>query len=106
MGQPLSPDLSRFTSNPGRSRFGARAIPIDLLHAPSPRKPSRRATPEQWQNWRIASAASAISSKGAQRLQALRQAINEEAGSDRQLIVCADATFTNSTVLKTQPGPY
>ena len=88
---------------PGAAASGARAIPIDLLHTPSPRKPSPRATPEQWQNWRTASAASAISSKGSQRIQALRRAIDEEAGSDRQLIVCADATFTNRTVLRTLP---
>ena len=87
----------------GATASGARAIPVDLVHAPSPRKPSRRATAEQWQAWRAASANSAISAKGAQRIQALRQLINEEAGRERQLLVCADATFTNSTVLKALP---
>jgi len=43
------------------SASAARAIPIDLQHAPSPRKPSRRADAQQWQNWRSASAASRIS---------------------------------------------
>jgi hypothetical protein len=47
----------------------ARAIPVDLLHAPSPRKPPRRADPAgpEWQSWRAASAASAISRRGAER---------------------------------------
>jgi hypothetical protein len=84
----------------------ARAIPVDLLHAPSPRKPSRRANPTgpEWQSWRAASAASAISRRGAQRLTHLRHAIDQFAGgATRPLLVCADATFTNRTVLQDLP---
>lgn len=33
----------------------ARAIPVDLQHAPSPRKPSKKAKPEAWELWRNAS---------------------------------------------------
>ncbi|HEY1468947.1 MAG TPA: transposase [Candidatus Acidoferrum sp.] len=84
----------------------ARAIPVDLQHAPSPRKPSRRADPAgpEWQSWRAAAAASAISRRGAERLRHLRQAIDQFAdGSSRALLVCADATFTNRTVLRDLP---
>jgi hypothetical protein len=84
----------------------ARAIPVDLLHAPSPRKPSRRADPvgPEWQSWRAASAASAISRRGAERLTHLRQAIDQTPGGTRRsLLVCADATFTNRTVLRALP---
>jgi hypothetical protein len=49
------------------------------------------------------SAASAISTIGAQRIQALRQLVDQEAGPERELRVCADATFTNRTVLKALP---
>lgn len=84
----------------------ARAIPVDLLHAPSPRKPSRRLDPAgpEWQSWRAASAASAISRRGAERLAHLREAIDQFAdGAARPLLVCADATFTNRTVLRDLP---
>jgi DDE superfamily endonuclease len=82
----------------------ARAIPIDLEHAPSPRKPSRRADAQQWHNWRMASAASIISRRGVERLTHLRHAIDEFAGGAcRSLLVCADATFTNRTVLRDLP---
>jgi hypothetical protein len=75
-----------------------------LQHAPSPRKPSRRADAQQWQNWRLASAASTISRRGAERLTHLRQAIDQNAGgASRSLLVCADATFTNRTVLRDLP---
>jgi hypothetical protein len=92
--------------HPGAPASAARAIPVDLQHAPSPRKPSRRADPAgpEWQSWRAASAASAISRRGAERLRHLRQAIDQFAdGASRALLVCADATFTNRTVLRDLP---
>ncbi len=89
---------------PAASASAARAIPIDLQHAPSPRKPSRRADAQQWENWRRASAASAISRRGVERLIHLRQTIDQSiAGPSRSLVVCADATFTNRTVLRALP---
>ncbi len=86
------------------SASAARAIPVDLLHAPSPRKPNRRALPQQWQDWHEASRRANISALGVHRLQALRQRLDEQPGAaDRTLLVCADATFTNHTVLKDLP---
>ena len=90
--------------DPAAFASAARAIPIDLQHAPSPRKPSRRADAQQWQNWRLASAASTISRRGAERLTHLRHAIDQSTdGVSRSLLVCADATFTNGTVLRDLP---
>src|SRR5882724_10020893 len=54
--------------------------------------------------WRALSAAATISRRGAERLTHLRQAIDEFAGgATRPLLVCADATFTNRTVLRDLP---
>ena len=90
--------------HPAAPASSARAIPVDLQHAPSPRKPSRRADAQQWQSWRALSAAATISRRGAERLTHLRQAIDEFAGgATRALLVCADATFTNRTVLRDLP---
>ena len=92
--------------DPGAVIGAARAIPVDLLHAPSPRKPSRRADPAgpEWQSWRAASAASAISRRGTERLLHLRNTIDQFSGDrGRALLVCADATFTNRTVLRDLP---
>jgi hypothetical protein len=41
--------------HPAGPASAARAIPIDVQHAPSLRKPSRRTDAQQWQNWRLAS---------------------------------------------------
>lgn len=92
--------------HPAAAVSAARAIPVDLQHAPSPRKPSRRADPAgpEWQSWRAASAASAISRRGAERLAHLRETLDQcPGGAGRPLLVCADATFTNRTVLRDLP---
>jgi hypothetical protein len=90
--------------HPAAPASSARAIPVDLRHAPSPRKPSRRADVQQWQSWRALSAAATISRRGAERLTPLRHAIDQvPGGAARPLLVCADATFTNRTVLRDLP---
>lgn len=82
----------------------ARAIPVDLEHAPSPRKPSRRADARPGQDWRSAAAASPSSRLGAERLAHLRQVVDQSVGGiSRSLLACADATFTNRTVLRDLP---
>jgi hypothetical protein len=89
---------------PGAAIGPARAIPVDLLHSPSPRKPSRRADPAERAAWRAASTASAISRRGAERIVALRHCLDElPSGRQRTLLVCADGSFTNRTVFKDLP---
>jgi len=90
--------------HPDQNVSAARAIPIDLQHAPSPRKPSKRAPEEVWQAWRTASASCTVSSLGAQRIAALRAALDAHPGGPgRSLLICVDATFTCRTVLKDLP---
>lgn len=90
--------------HPDQDVSAARAIPVDLQHAPSPRKPTKRAPEEVWQAWRTASAASTVSSLGAQRIAALRAALDAHPGGPgRALLICVDATFTCRAVLKELP---
>lgn len=86
----------------------ARGIPVDLQHAPTPRKPKRGADANKYQTalekWKQQRSAAAISRLGAHRLHALREALDQQpGGAQRLLVVCADATFTNHTVLKDLP---
>lgn len=91
-------------AHPDQTASPARAIPVDLQHAPSPRKPSKRAPEQVWQAWRTASALSTVSSLGAQRIAALRLALDAHPGGERRrLLVCADATFTCRAVFKDLP---
>lgn len=90
--------------HPDRDVSAARAIPVDLQHAPSPRKPSKRAPEQAWQAWRAASASSTVSALGARRIAALRAALDAHpADAARSLLVCVDATFTCRAVLKDLP---
>lgn len=86
---------------PGPAR--ARAIPIDMLHCPSPRKPRRHAPEVQWQQYRRDAQASRLSLRGAERVVALRSALDTDGHSGRQLVVSADGSFTNETMLQTFP---
>jgi hypothetical protein len=91
-------------AHPEQTVSPARAIPVDLQHAPSPRKPSKRAPEEVWKSWRAAAALSTVSSLGAQRIAALRSSVDASpGGKQRQLLVCADATFTCRAVFKGLP---
>ena len=91
-------------ADPAATVSAARAVPVDLLHAPSARKPGPKAPPEQWRAWKDASAAAALTQRGAERMLALRQALDQQpGGADRTLLFCADASFTNRTVLQQLP---
>lgn len=87
----------------GAGATRARAIPIDLTACPSPRKPRKDAPAEQWSQYRDQLQASRISTRGAERIGALRTAIDGDGQHGRQLIVAVDASYTNSTVLRALP---
>jgi hypothetical protein len=82
----------------------ARAIPVDLQHAPSPRKPSKKAPQAVWDCWRADSALATVSALGAKRIIALRRDLDAHPGGmARRLIVCVDGTFTCRTVFRDLP---
>jgi hypothetical protein len=81
----------------------ARAIPIDLLHCPSPRKPRKKAPEEQWAQYRREAEASRISVRGAERVAHLRAALDRDGQSKRSLVIAADGSFTNSAMLRNLP---
>lgn len=87
----------------GEGPCGARMVPVDLTHCPSPRKPGKRATEEQWAEWKELSRQARISIEGARRMGALRQALDDKGMSGRPLVMTADATFTCRAVFKNLP---
>lgn len=83
---------------------GARGIPIDLAHAPSPGKPKKNASAELWDDYRTAQKQTKISAVGKQRFHALRSWLdNEPGGADRTLIVAVDGGFTNREMMRNIP---
>lgn len=89
----------------GEGLSRARAIPIDFHHCPTPRKPKKTASPEAQQEYRALQNVLKISQQGGERLQRLRQALDEEPGGEsRRLIVAVDGGYTNRTTLKNLPA--
>jgi len=80
----------------------ARGIPIDLVHAPSPAKPGKRASEEAQEQYRVQQQAMKVSSVGVTRLAELRKQLDQD-NLGRRLIVSVDGGFTNRTVFRNLP---
>ena len=81
----------------------ARLIPVDFQHAVLPQKPPKKASAEQLEQYELERAKRNINTVGAQRIERLRQQMDQSGGSQRRLIVCVDGRFTNKTLLKGVP---
>ena len=86
---------------PGPSR--ARAIPIDMLHCPSPRKPRKKAPEAEWAEYRKQREANRLSLKGQERIIQLRASLDQDGHVHRPLLVSVDGSYTNSTMLRHLP---
>jgi len=81
-----------------------RTIPISFQHAPTPAKPSRKATDEEWAQYRQATRQTRLPLLAARQAAALRQALDAEPhGADRLLELVVDGGYTNGTLLKKLP---
>jgi hypothetical protein len=79
-------------------------VPIAFLHAPTPTRPSSKASDQQRAEYRKAARLACLSRRAAQQISSLRQALDAEpGGSARPLHVFGDGGYTNSTVLKSLP---
>jgi len=82
-----------------------RLVPISFQHAPTPVKPSPKATEAQRSDYRKACRLTRIPLLAAQQIAALRQSLDAEpGGSARPLFLFGDGGYTNSTVLKKLPS--
>jgi hypothetical protein len=82
-----------------------RMIPIGFLHAPTPVKPSRKASPEEWTEYGRAAKLARLPLRAAQQIAVLRRDLDAEpSGAQRQLQCVVDGGYTNETVLKKLPA--
>lgn len=86
-------------------RDGAcRMVPVSFLHTPTPTKPSRKAPPEEWQQYRQTARQTRLPLVAAQQIVALREALDAEPnGAQRPLHCVVDGGYTNETILKKLP---
>ena len=82
---------------------GARMIPIDFQHVPTPKKPHPRADNNAWAQYRQAARQANINLKGVDCIRRLRQDLDEDQQQDRALWMLTDGRFANGTLLKNLP---
>ena len=82
----------------------ARAIPVRYDHVPPVPKPKRSADEEQWKAYRQQRRKQNLSTAAVEALTQTRWQLDQKHHAQhRQLIVCADGSYTNKTVLKGLP---
>jgi hypothetical protein len=82
----------------------ARAIPVDLQHCPSAKKPGPKATEEQKKQYLQEQKELRLTAVAVKRLLALRTALDgTPAGYKRQLQVAVDGGYTNTTTFRQLP---
>jgi DDE superfamily endonuclease len=88
---------------PGKNG-GCRLAPVAFVHAPTPPKPKRQATAEQWSQYGRAAREARLSLRAAQQMIGLRQSLDQDpGGQERTLMLAFDGGYTNATVLQQIP---
>lgn len=86
------------------SQGAFRMVPIGFLHAPTPAKPSSKASPEIRAQYRQEAKAARLPLRAAQQIAALRRDLDAQPdGLNRNLQCVVDGGYTNATVLKNLP---
>ena len=81
-----------------------RLVPVAFRHAPTPAKPSRKATALEQQRYRAQARAARISALATQQIGDLRTALDADSSSaPRRLLVAFDGGYTHRTVLQALP---
>ncbi len=81
----------------------ARAIPLELVHAPTPAKPGRNACEEEMAGYEKMRKENRLGIVAARRAAALREHLDSDGDASRPLWLVGDGGYTNETTLKNLP---
>ncbi len=81
----------------------SRAIPVDLHHCPTVKKPGKTADSLEWENYKEQKKITKLSKQGSLRIKELRDKLDSQGGREKQLLLSVDGSYTNTEVLKTLP---
>jgi len=81
----------------------SRAIPVDIHHCPTAKKPRKNDSQRVWDEYKEAQKQANLSLKGVQRIKDLRKSIDTMGANGRQLVISVDGSYTNRTVIKEVP---
>lgn len=93
--------LSLF-SRPGAVQ--ARAVPVDLHHCPSARKPGKTGSEQDREHYKETRKKARLSVIGAGRIKLLRENLDRDGFAHKKLVVSVDGSYTNEAVLKNLPA--
>jgi hypothetical protein len=88
-----------------RAHASCRALPVRFEEAAPLKKPSRKASPETWQEYKRMSKLHNLSQRLVQSVAPLRQALDEAGGSAKLLVLALDGSFCNRTCLRAPRDP-
>lgn len=80
--------------------FAPRALPVVFQEAPVVKKPGKKATPEQQQQYRLLSKQQNLSQQTLQAMQGLRAKLDQLGAAERRLLAVVDGSFCNQTFFK------
>jgi hypothetical protein len=83
-----------------RAPVSTRAVPIRFEEVSRVKKPSRRASPEAWQQYKAAVKQHNLSRSFVQMMGRLRAALDEAGGQRQTLVLAGDGSFCNRTCLR------
>lgn len=78
----------------------SRAIPVDFCHCPSAKRPGKRATQDQIQQYKEQQKQLNLSLQGVDCISRLRNNLDQQGAQHRELYMCVDGSYTNSNVFK------
>lgn len=87
-----------------RGTFGpSRAIPVDFVHCPPVKKPSKNATEQEIAAYREKQKKEKMSAVGIGRIINLRKGLDDDGHASTKLVLSVDGSYTNGTVLGQLP---
>lgn len=81
----------------------ARMIPIDFVHAPSPKKPRRKDDEQAQMDYRVAARKMALPKVGSECVTRLRHALDHDGHAQRELWTVVDGGYTNRNFIQNLP---
>lgn len=81
----------------------SRAVPVDLHHCPTVKKPAKTADEQQWKEYKEVQKKAKLSKQGSERIKLMRQRLDQNNAKDKQLVISVDGSYTNAQVLKNLP---
>ena len=81
-----------------RGEGRARALPVRFSSAPAPRRPKKKAVPEEWKQYRQAQAARGVSARFVAQAQGLHRDLGRAGVKAKVMVLAADGSFCNRRV--------